>query len=133
MKCNHLPVLLLSVSLEAVVAKDGKEYIIEVNDCAMGLMGDTQEEDRKMIAEMVLKEMEMKCKVPGKKEDPQEGLEMTEEDREMVDSGIGRNICRTDSHVSSSSSMSVSSITSSNVKKDAPEEDKGVRNDNNEK
>ena len=46
-------------SLEAVVAKDGTEYIIEVNDCAMGLMGDTQEEDRKMIAEMVIKEMEV--------------------------------------------------------------------------
>jgi len=120
-------------SLEAVVAKDGKEYIIEVNDCAMGLLGDTQEEDRKMIAEMVLKEMEMKCKVPGKKEVPQGGLEMTEEDREMVDSGIGRNICRTDSCVSSSSSMSVSSITSSNVRKDDPEEDEGLRSENGEK
>ena len=46
-------------SLEAVVGKDGKEYIIEVNDCAMGLMGESQEEDRRNIAEVVLKEMEV--------------------------------------------------------------------------
>ena len=103
-------------SLEAVVAKDGTEFIIEVNDCAMGLLGETQEEDKKMIAEMVLKEMEVrmihkktdrfvdwlilqiKCKVPGKMEVAEDGLEMSAVDREMVDSGIGRNICRTDSH-----------------------------------
>ena len=103
-------------SLEAVVAKDGTEFIIEVNDCAMGLLGETQEEDKKMIAEMVLKEMEVrmihkktdrfvdwlilqiKCKVPGKMEVLEDGLEISAVDREMVDSGIGRNICRTDSH-----------------------------------
>ena len=47
-------------SVEAVVDKDDKEYIIEVNDSALGLMGDnnSQEEDKKMIAEMVLREME---------------------------------------------------------------------------
>merc|ERR1712223_861727 len=49
-------------SLEAVVARDGKEFIIEVNDCATTLMGESQEEDRKNIAELVLKEMEDKCK-----------------------------------------------------------------------
>ena len=49
-------------SIEAVVSKDDKEYIIEVNDSAMGLMGDndSQEEDKKMIAEMVLREMEVR-------------------------------------------------------------------------
>jgi len=52
-------------SLEAVVAKDGKEYIIEVNDCAMGLLGESQEEDRRNIAEVVLKEMELQCKAPA--------------------------------------------------------------------
>lgn len=47
-------------SVEAMVDKDDKEYIIEVNDSALGLMGDnnSQEEDKKMIAEMVLREME---------------------------------------------------------------------------
>ena len=37
----------------------GQEYIIEINDCAMGLMGDGQDEDRKLIAEVVIKEMEV--------------------------------------------------------------------------
>jgi len=126
-------------SLEAVVAKDGTEFIIEVNDCAMGLLGETQEEDKKMIAEMVLKEMEIKCKVPGKMEVAEDGLEMSAVDREMVDSGIGRNICRTDSHdssVSSPSSMSVSSITSSTVRKiehEDHEEDEGQDSENKEK
>merc|ERR1712106_778078 len=129
-------------SLEAVVAKDGTEYIIEVNDCAMGLLGERQEDDKMMIAEMVLKEMEIKCKVPGKKEVPDDGLrmtddgvEMTDDDREMVDSGIGRNICRTDSHdssVSSPSTMSESSMSSSNMRKDR-QEDEEQEIENNEK
>lgn len=35
-------------SLEAVVGRiDGKEWIIEVNDCATTLMGESQEDDRK--------------------------------------------------------------------------------------
>ena len=38
-------------SLEAVVAKDDKEYIIEANDCATTLLGESQEDDRKNIAE----------------------------------------------------------------------------------
>ena len=39
-------------SLEALVGKDGSEVIIEVNDCAMGLLGESQEEDRRNIAEV---------------------------------------------------------------------------------
>ena len=35
-------------SLEAVVGKDDTEHIIEVNDCAMNLMGETALEDRNM-------------------------------------------------------------------------------------
>ena len=46
-------------SLEAVVAKDDKEYIIEANDCATTLLGESQEDDRKNIAELVLKSMEV--------------------------------------------------------------------------
>ena len=42
----------------------GQEYIIEINDCAMGLMGEGQDEDRRLIAEIVIKEMETRCKVP---------------------------------------------------------------------
>eukprot|EP00095_Tigriopus_kingsejongensis_P006849 maker-scaffold176_size284796-snap-gene-0.12 protein:Tk06849 transcript:maker-scaffold176_size284796-snap-gene-0.12-mRNA-1 annotation:"synapsin-like isoform x1" len=51
-------------SLEAMVAKDGKEFIIEVNDSATTLLGESQEEDRKNIAELVIKAMEDKCKAP---------------------------------------------------------------------
>lgn len=46
-------------SLEAVVGKDDSEHIIEVNDCAMTLMGETVAEDRDMIADLVMKEMEV--------------------------------------------------------------------------
>ena len=45
--------------MEAVVGKDDKEYIIEVNDCATTLFGESQEDDRKYIAEMTLKSMEV--------------------------------------------------------------------------
>ena len=50
-------------SLEALVSKEGKEYIIEVNDSATTLMGESQEEDRKNIAEIVLKHMEVRKKL----------------------------------------------------------------------
>ena len=46
-------------SLEAIVDASGKEYIIEVNDCAMGLLGDGQDEDRRLIAEIVINSMEV--------------------------------------------------------------------------
>jgi len=55
---------LLLCSMEAVVDNAGKEYIIEVNDCAMGLLGDGQDEDRRNMADVVLKEMETHCKPP---------------------------------------------------------------------
>ena len=51
-------------SLEALVAKDGREFIIEVNDCAMGLLGESQEEDRKKIAEVVMEKMSGWCRTP---------------------------------------------------------------------
>ena len=50
-------------SLEAVVGKDGKEYIIEINDCATTLLGESQEEDRKNIAELVITQMEVSWKM----------------------------------------------------------------------
>ena len=46
--------------MEAVVGKDDKEYIIEVNDCATTLFGESQEDDRKYIAELTLKSMEVR-------------------------------------------------------------------------
>ena len=46
-------------SLEAVVGKDDTEHIIEVNDCALNLLGDTVEEDRQMIADLVLVKLQV--------------------------------------------------------------------------
>ena len=37
------------------------QVIIEVNDCALGLMGESQEEDRRLIADLVLQQMEIRC------------------------------------------------------------------------
>lgn len=39
------------------MGKDGREWIIEVNDSALSLMGESQEEDRRHIAELVLSRM----------------------------------------------------------------------------
>ncbi len=50
------------VAVEGIMGKDGKEYIIEVNDSAVGLLGESQEEDRRLIAELVLAKMEAFCK-----------------------------------------------------------------------
>jgi hypothetical protein len=47
-------------SLEAVVGKDGKENIIEVNDSATTLLGESQEEDRRNISELVFAKMEVR-------------------------------------------------------------------------
>ena len=94
-------------SLEVVVGKDGKEHIIEVNDCALTLLGERQRDDMEIIAELVIKEMEvtiedeiaikiwhfwqLKCKVPENKVTSADLQDDTSE-------GVGRNICRTDSH-----------------------------------
>ncbi|XP_031337219.1 synapsin-like [Photinus pyralis] len=49
-------------ALEVVVSKDGKEYIIEVNDSALTLLGDSQEEDRRHIADLVVSRMQAICR-----------------------------------------------------------------------
>uniref|UniRef100_A0A915JVK7 ATP-grasp domain-containing protein n=1 Tax=Romanomermis culicivorax TaxID=13658 RepID=A0A915JVK7_ROMCU len=44
-------------SVAALVAKDGREIIYEVNDCTFPFLGETQEEDRRAVAELVLQKM----------------------------------------------------------------------------
>ncbi|CAB0005557.1 unnamed protein product [Nesidiocoris tenuis] len=49
-------------ALEVIVGREGREAIIEVNDCALSLMGDSQEEDRRIIADLVCQKMQAVCK-----------------------------------------------------------------------
>lgn len=59
-------------ALEVVVGKDGKEHIIEINDSALTLLGDSQEEDRRHIADLVVSRMQAMCRprTPTNEEPP---------------------------------------------------------------
>lgn len=46
--------------LLVAASKDGKEYILKASDSTFPLMGDTQEEDRRNIAELVSGRMQVK-------------------------------------------------------------------------
>ncbi|XP_055298002.1 synapsin-like [Sitodiplosis mosellana] len=48
--------------LSIVVAKDGKEYILSACDSTLTLMGDTQEDDRRHIADLVVTRMQNVCR-----------------------------------------------------------------------
>lgn len=45
--------------LSIAVAKDGKEYILSACDSTLTLMGDTQEDDRRHIADLVVTRMQV--------------------------------------------------------------------------
>ena len=44
-------------SVEAVVGKDGKEYILEVCGSTLTLLGESQEEDRRNISDLIVQRM----------------------------------------------------------------------------
>lgn len=45
--------------LSIAVAKDGKEFILSACDSTFNLMGDTQEDDRRHIADIVVTRMQV--------------------------------------------------------------------------
>lgn len=45
--------------LTVVVGKDNKEYILKASDCTFSLIGDSQEEDRRTIADIVSARMQV--------------------------------------------------------------------------
>ncbi len=49
-------------AIKLVQSKNGKEFIIEINDCTMQLLGETQEEDCQIIAELIIHKMEIFCR-----------------------------------------------------------------------
>ncbi len=49
-------------AIELVQSKTGKEFIIEINDCTMSLLGETQEADCQSIAELITHKMQIYCR-----------------------------------------------------------------------
>jgi hypothetical protein len=45
--------------ITVVVGKDNKEYILKASDCTFSLIGDSQEEDRRTIADIVSARMQV--------------------------------------------------------------------------
>lgn len=46
-------------ALAVLVGKDGKESILKASDCTFALIGDSQEEDRRTIADIVSARMQV--------------------------------------------------------------------------
>lgn len=46
--------------LLVAAGKDGKEYIVKASDSTFPLIGDTQEEDRRQIADLVVGRMQVR-------------------------------------------------------------------------
>lgn len=58
--------------LSVVVAKDGKEHILAAHDSTFALMGDTQEEDRRHVADIVASRMQAICRPAGMTKEQQQ-------------------------------------------------------------
>ncbi|XP_018916902.1 synapsin [Bemisia tabaci] len=113
-------------ALEMIVAKDGREYIIEVNDSALTLMGDSQEEDRRHIADLVVQRMAGLCHPPLTKAMSRSSIsgstatQYVEDERGgLTDISGASQQPRRDSQASQSSTMSSVSQQSSRRAEDA--------------
>ena len=60
MKVSELYGGLEICAINVIVAKDNKEYILKASDCTFNLIGDTQEEDRRFIADIVSARMQVR-------------------------------------------------------------------------
>ncbi|XP_055375012.1 synapsin [Condylostylus longicornis] len=80
--------------ISVIVSKTGKEYILGASDSTFCLMGDTQEEDRRQIADLVVSRMQNVCrpstKVPGKSLTSSQSSSPTEETASSVSSTVSR-------------------------------------------
>ncbi|XP_011495025.1 PREDICTED: synapsin [Ceratosolen solmsi marchali] len=76
-------------AIELLVSQNNKEYIIEVNDSALSLMGDTQEEDRRHIADLVTSKMQTHCRPAGSTSSVSSSLDVTSPSEEKTNSGFG--------------------------------------------
>lgn len=61
--------------LSVVVSKDGKEHILAASDCTLALMGDTQEEDRRYVADIVASRMQAVCRPAGMTKEQQQQMQ----------------------------------------------------------
>ncbi|ESN94056.1 hypothetical protein HELRODRAFT_103005 [Helobdella robusta] len=48
-------------ALQLLTNSDGKEFVIDAYDSTMPLLGDTQEEDRKLIADVIVDKLKQQC------------------------------------------------------------------------
>jgi hypothetical protein len=70
------------LTIEIVQTKDDQQYIYEVSGSQMTLMGETQEEDRRLIAELVVAKMQQALTADNSVGSA--GLPCTEEDRSFL-------------------------------------------------
>ncbi|KAB0404509.1 hypothetical protein E2I00_013170 [Balaenoptera physalus] len=83
-------------AVKAVHGKDGKDYIFEVMDCSMPLMGEHQVEDRQLITDLAISKMNqllsrtpiLSPQRPLTTQQPQVSREETEESQEPLPSPL---------------------------------------------